>query len=235
MVYLSKIRELCEKRGVSMKQAASDLGMTEQSLHKLIKSNSTKIDTLLSIADYFKVEPAYFFDQTAGDTKQYVKVRREELTGLIKKVLAYSIHGFGLIKLEWDEEDGKFNSYFDILYKQYNPTREDLEYISSVLEKEGDSKTGINASTNTDTKIELTDDTSPKDISKLLMTKDEFDFTSAYYYSIKKMQTHEELQRLLSFIGKHRIERTALIEKEIQDLQDKINYYGVKSIIGASR
>jgi len=233
MVYLFKIRELCDKKGVSMKQAASDLGMTEQSLHKLIKANSTKIETLLAIADYFKVESAYFFDQTAGDAKRYIKVKQEELTGLIKKVLAYSIHGFGLIKLEWDEEDGKFNSYFDILYKQYSPTREDLEYISSVLEKEVDSKTSISAGTNT--KIELADGTTPKDISKLLMTRDEFDFTSAYYYSIKKMQAQEELQRLLSFIGKHRIERTASIEKEIQELQDKVNYYEVKSIIGGSR
>lgn len=28
-----------------MKQAAVELGMTEQSLHKIIKANSTKIDT----------------------------------------------------------------------------------------------------------------------------------------------------------------------------------------------
>jgi transcriptional regulator with XRE-family HTH domain len=102
---------------VSMKQAASDLGMTEQSLHKLIKANSTKIDTLLTIAAYFKVEPAYFFDFHSDDTNQYVKIKREELIGLIKKVLAYSIHGFGLIKLEWDDKEEKFNSYFDILDK----------------------------------------------------------------------------------------------------------------------
>ena len=44
-----------------MKQAAVELGMTEQSLHKIIKANSTKIDTLLSMAQYFNVEPAYFF------------------------------------------------------------------------------------------------------------------------------------------------------------------------------
>lgn len=218
MVYLFKIRELCEKRGVSMKQAASDLGMTEQSLHKLIKANSTKIDTLLTIADYFQVEPAYFFDKTSGDATRYVKIKRDELTGLIKKVLAYSIHGFGLIKLEWDEKTGKFNSYFDILDKQYSPTREDLEYLSSLMEQE----------------IEITDITTPKDISKLLMTKDEFDFTSAYYYSVKKSQAQEELQKLSSFIEKHRIERTPSIQKEVEELQDKIRHYESKSIIGTN-
>lgn len=220
MVYLFKIRELCDRKGVSMKQAASDLGMTEQSLHKLIKANSTKIDTLLAIADYFKVEPAYFFDSRSGDTNQYIRINKEELAGLVKKVLAYSIHGFGLIKLEWDGKEEKFNSFFDILDKQYSPTVEDLEYISSVLEEEGH------------TRIEITDETTPKDIARLLMTKDEFDFTTAYYSSIKKMQYQEELQRLLSFIGKHNIERTPSIEKDIEELQDKIRYYEAKSIIG---
>ncbi|MFV0539436.1 MAG: helix-turn-helix domain-containing protein [Dysgonomonas sp.] len=229
MVYLFKIRELCDKRGVSMKQAASDLGMTEQSLHKLIKANSTKIDTLLAIADYFQVEPAYFFDKTTGDTNQYVKIKREKLTGLIKKVLAYSIHGFGLIKLEWDEKEEIFNSYFDILDKQYTPTKEDLEYISSILQEERK----LNLQANTDIPIELTDKTTPKDITRLLMTKDEFVFTSAYYYSIKKAQAQDELQKLSSFIEKHDIQKTPSIQKDIEELQDRIRYYESKSIIGA--
>jgi len=228
MVYLSKIRELCERKGVSMKQAASDLNMTEQSLHKLIKANSTKIDTLLAIADYFKVEPAYFFDSRPGDITPYVKVRKEELTGLIKKVLSYSIHGFGLIKLEWDEKEGKFNSYFDILEKQYTPTKEDLAYISSILKEER--KLSIKA--NTDIPIELSDKTTPKDITRLLMTKDEFDFTSAYYYSIRKSQAQAELQKLSFFIGRHGIQITPSIEKELGELKDKIMYYENKSIIG---
>lgn len=230
MVYLFKIRELCDKRGVSMKQAASDLSMTEQSLHKLIKANSTKIDTLLAIADYFQVEPAYFFDKTTGDTNQYVKIKREELTGLIRKVLAYSIHGFGLIKLEWDETEERFNSYFDILDKQYTPTKEDLGYISSILQEERK----LNLQANTDMPIELTDKTTPKDITRLLMTKDEFDFTSAYYYSIKKSQIQEELQRLSSFMEKHKIQKTASIERDMQELKDRVRYYESKSIIGGN-
>lgn len=219
MVYLFKIRELCEKKGVSMKQAASDLGMTEQSLHKLIKANSTKIDTLLTIADYFKVEPAYFFDSHSGDTNQYVRIKKEEFSGLIKKVLAYSIHGFGLIKLEWNNNEQKFNTYFDILDKQYVPTGEDLEYISAILER----------------KIELTNNTNPKDICKLLMTKDEFNFTSAYYYSIKKGQAQEELQKLSSFIDKHNIPVTESIKRDIRELNDKIKHYESKSIIGTNK
>lgn len=234
MVYLFKIRELCDKKGVSMKQAASDLGMTEQSLHKLIKANSTKIDTLLAIADYFEVEPAYFFDSHSEDTNRYVKIKREELAGLIKKVLAYSIHGFGLIKLEWDEKEEKFNSYFDILEKQYTPTSEDLGYISSMLEQETSTSSKMSKSANTEIKMELSDKTTPKDITRLLMTKDEFDFTSAYYYSIKRAQAQEELHQLFSFIERHKIQMTPSIEKDMQDLKDKIRYYESKSIIGGS-
>jgi len=219
MVHLVRIRELCEKSGVTMKQAASDLGMTEQSLHKIIKANSTKIDTLLAIAEYFKVEPAYFFDSYSDDATNYIKISKEEIYGLIKKVLGYSIHGFGMIKLEWDNKEKKFNSYFDVLNKQYSPDEKDLEYISSLLE----------------TKIKVTNKTTPKDISKLLMTKDEFDFTSSYYYGIRKMETQEELQKIISFLDKHNIPMSDSIKKDIDDIKERIRYYESKSIIGANK
>lgn len=219
MVYLVKIRELCDRKGVTMKQAAADLNMTEQSLHKIIKTNSTKIDTLLTISEYFNVEPAYFFDSTTSVGEGFIQVSKNEIYGLVKKVLAYSIHGFGMVKLEWDNKEKKFHSYFDILNKQYSPSEEDLEYISSILE----------------TKIKITDKTTPKDISKLLMTKDEFDFTSTYYYSIRKMEVQEELQKLSSFIDKHNIPKTESIQKDIQELKDKIKYYESKSIIGTNK
>ena len=219
MVHLVRIRELCEKNGVTMKQAASDLSMTEQSLHKIIKANSTKIDTLLAIAEYFKVEPAYFFDSHSDDATNYIKISKEELYGLIIKVLGYSIHGFGMIKLEWDSKEEKFNSYFDVLNKQYSPDEKDLEYISSLLE----------------TKIKITDKTTPKDISKLLMTRDEFDFTSSYYYGIRKMETQEELQKMISFLDKHNIPMSDSIKKDIEDIKEQIRYYESKSIIGANK
>ena len=219
MVYLVKIRELCERKGVTMKQAASDLNMTEQSLHKIIKSNSTKIDTLLTISDYFDVEPAYFFDSSTNEGKDYILVNKEELYGLIKKVLAYSMHGFGMVKLEWDNKNKKFDSYFDILNKQYSTSEEDLEYIFTILE----------------TKIKITDKITPKDISKLLMTKDEFDFISTYYYSIKKAEVQEELQKLSSFMGKHNIPITESIQRDIQELKEQIKYYESKSIIGTNK
>ena len=62
MINLQKIKELCRHKNVTVKQAALDLGMTEQAMHRIIKTNSTKIETLISIAQYFNVEPTYFFD-----------------------------------------------------------------------------------------------------------------------------------------------------------------------------
>lgn len=219
MVHLERIKELCEKKNVTMKQAAIELGMTEQSLHKIIKANSTKIDTLLTMAQYFAVEPAYFFDNYSADTTNGICINKEELEGLLKKVIAYSIHGFGMVKLEWDAKEQKFNSYFDVLKKQYSPDAADLKYISSLLESE----------------ITITDKTTPKDVARVLMSKDEFDFTSTYYYGIRKMEVQEELQKLMSFLDKHNIPVTDSIRKDIDELKGRIKYYEGKSIIGNNK
>ena len=219
MVHLERIKELCEKKNVTMKQAAIELGMTEQSLHKIIKANSTKIDTLLSMAQYFNVEPAYFFDNYSAGASDGVCISKEELEGLIKKVIAYSIHGFGMVKLEWDTVKQKFNSYFDVLKKQYSPDASDLKYISSLLE----------------TDVHITDKTTPKDVARVLMTKDEFDFTSTYYYGIRKMEVQEELQKLTAFLDKHNIPISDSIKKDIDELKGRVKYYEGKSIIGNNK
>lgn len=216
MINLQKIKELCLNKNVTIKQAALDLGMTEQAMHKIIKTNSTKIETLISIAQYFNIEPTYFFDSSSDESKHTVMINKEELNNLIKKILAYSIHGFGMVKLEWDNKEQKFKSYFDVLKKQYSPDTEDLKYISSLLDKN----------------IKLTDKATPKDITRQLMTKDEFDFTSTYYYSLRKAEVQEELQKLTSFLNRHNIEMTDSIYKEVEELKEQIRYYGSKSIIG---
>ncbi len=219
MINLQKIKELCRHKNVTVKQAALDLGMTEQAMHRIIKTNSTKIETLISIAQYFNVEPTYFFDNDSQANKLTVPVSRKELNDLIKKVIAYSIHGFGMVKLEWDSKEQKFNSYFDILKKQYSPDAQDLKYISSLLDKD----------------LKVTDKTTPKDITKRLMTKDEFDFTSTYYYSLRKAEVQEELQKLTSFLDRHGIDMTDSIRKEVEELQEQICYYEGKSIIGKNQ
>lgn len=219
MVHLERIKELCEKKNVTMKQAAVELGMTEQSLHKIIKANSTKIDTLLTMAQYFNIDPAYFFDNYSPNIENSICIDKGELEGLLKKVIAYSIHGFGMVKLEWNAQEQKFNSYFDVLKKKYSPDAADLKYISSLLESE----------------ITITDKTTPKDVARVLMSKDEFDFTSTYYYGIRKMEVQEELQKLMSFLDKHNIPVTDSIKKDIDELKGRVKYYEAKSIIGNNK
>ena len=171
------------------------------------------------MAQYFNVEPAYFFVNYSANTSNCISINKEELEGLIKKVIAYSIHGFAMVKLEWDAKEQKFNSYFDVLKKQYSPDASDLKYISSLLESE----------------IEVTDKTTSKDVARILMTKDEFDFTSTYYYGIRKMEVQEELQKLMSFLDKHNIPITDSIKKDIDELKSRVKYYEGKSIIGNNK
>lgn len=216
MVHLYKIKTLCEKRKVSIKQVAAELGMTEQSLHKIVKTNSTKIDTLIAISDYFKVSPAYFFDTIDEQGTNKVLIDKNELDGLLKKIIAYSIHGFGMVKLEWDTDAEKFNTYFDLLKKQFSPDERDLNFISSLI----------------DTPVEITETTTPKDVTKLLMTKDEFDFTSAYYYGMRKMEAQEEYQNYKNFLNRHNIQPTDKMKLELEELESKIKHYESMSIIG---
>ena len=49
--------------------------------------------------------------------------------------------------------------------------------------------------------IHITDKTTPKDVARVLMTKDEFDFTSTYYYGIRKMEVQEELWISIIFLS----------------------------------
>lgn len=219
MIHLERIRELCEKAGVTMKQAASDLGMTEMGLQKIIKSNSTKIETLLAIAEYFKVEPVYFFESSSKEMGDCLQIEKEELYGLFKKVLAYSILGFGLIKLDWNEKERLFYSYFDVLSKPYNPDIADIEYLSSFME----------------TKIDVTEKTVSTDVAKLLLPKDEFDYMSSFYSNIREKQLQEELFKLKLFLAKHKIPLTEAIRAEISEKEAQIRYYGSKSIIGANK
>lgn len=216
MIHLNRIKKLCKSRNLTLKKAASELGMTEQSLHKIIKTNSTKIETLITISEYFNIDPIYFFDSQVNEDADSIRISKQEFNGLIKKVIAYSIHGFGMIKLEWNKDQKKFEAYFDTLQKQYTPEEKDIEYLSSLQES----------------KIEVTDQTTPIDITKQLMTKDEYDFTSTYYSSIKKMQLQEELYKLTAFIDRYHVKMTNTLKQEIQDLKDRIKYYEAKSIIG---
>lgn len=72
------------------------------------------------------------------------------------------------------------------------------------------------------TDIHITDKTTPKDVARVLMTKDEFDFTSTSYYGIRKMEVQEELQKLAAFWDKHNIPISDSIKEDIDELKSRI-------------
>lgn len=62
MANLLKIKELAREQGLTIEQIASEADMTPQALHKLIRENSTKIETLERLSCILKVSPRIFFD-----------------------------------------------------------------------------------------------------------------------------------------------------------------------------
>lgn len=62
MINLFKIKDLCEKKNIKLRQLAEMIGITPEGMSNIIKTNSTKIDTLEKIANILEVPITYFFD-----------------------------------------------------------------------------------------------------------------------------------------------------------------------------
>lgn len=62
MANLQLIKDIAEQKNIPLATIASELGITPQALSKLMRNNSTKIDTLEKIAQILKVSVTVFFD-----------------------------------------------------------------------------------------------------------------------------------------------------------------------------
>lgn len=63
MANLFKIKEIAEQKKISIKDLSSAAGITTQAFHKLIRENSTRVDTLELISRKLGVSIAVFFDE----------------------------------------------------------------------------------------------------------------------------------------------------------------------------
>lgn len=63
MVDLGKIAVLAKERNISLTELANRVGISYQALNKIIRTNSTKIETLISIANILDVSPSVFFGE----------------------------------------------------------------------------------------------------------------------------------------------------------------------------
>lgn len=62
MANLQLIKELAAKKNITLDQLSKNLGITPQALSKIMRENSTKIDTLERIASELGVSPSVFFE-----------------------------------------------------------------------------------------------------------------------------------------------------------------------------
>ena len=103
MVNLLKIKDLAKAKNISLKQLADMVGLSEQGLHRLLRQNSTTIDTLERISAILEVSPVVFFDEGkaaltvnqsvtgAGNTQvsgngNHIDVTREAITALARQL-----------------------------------------------------------------------------------------------------------------------------------------------------
>ena len=61
------IRDLAERKGLTLRDLALKMNKTEDGLQKLIKKGSTNTQTLEDISQILEVHPGYFFDKFSGD------------------------------------------------------------------------------------------------------------------------------------------------------------------------
>lgn len=70
MVNLQKIKDFAEKKKISIRELAEKVGLKENQIHVMCRTNSTKIDTLEKIAYALGVSVSCFFDDISI-TEQY--------------------------------------------------------------------------------------------------------------------------------------------------------------------
>ena len=71
MANLQRIKDLAEERKISVRELAERVGLKENQIHVMCRTNSTKIDTLERIAKGLGVSVSYFFDDDVTIRERY--------------------------------------------------------------------------------------------------------------------------------------------------------------------
>jgi transcriptional regulator with XRE-family HTH domain len=61
------IKDLCEKKNITIRELATRIGMRDEAVHHLVKKGSTNTSTLEKIAQELDVPVGYFFDDTPNN------------------------------------------------------------------------------------------------------------------------------------------------------------------------
>ena len=62
-----KIKEICEKKGISVTELGRIIGLSKSSIHTIINNNNPTIETLEKIADALEVEVTDLLDKPEED------------------------------------------------------------------------------------------------------------------------------------------------------------------------
>ncbi len=79
MANLLIIKTLLKEQNISIRDFAKEIGITEQGLQKLIRENSTKVETLELIAKKLNVSISAFFPEGA-EGEMYSASKQEPIT-----------------------------------------------------------------------------------------------------------------------------------------------------------
>lgn len=70
MPNLQKIKDIAEAQGMSIRALAEAVGLKENQIHVMVRTNSTKIETLEKIANALHVPITVFFNEQVEDKSQ---------------------------------------------------------------------------------------------------------------------------------------------------------------------
>lgn len=89
MANFKLIKEIARDRGITIRKLAAETGLTESSIHHLIKTGSTNTGTLEAIARVLGVSAGIFFDDTLSPSEETARIRElEKENALLGELLA---------------------------------------------------------------------------------------------------------------------------------------------------
>lgn len=77
MANLYLIKQLVEKKNMTIAELASRVGVSEQQIHLMCRKNSTKIETLEKVCRVLKVNISYFFDEDLSEVHEVRQAGRD--------------------------------------------------------------------------------------------------------------------------------------------------------------
>jgi transcriptional regulator with XRE-family HTH domain len=139
--YAHKIKSLCNSENITIKDLVKKIGMSVSGFYSALNNNSLKIQTLEKIASHLGVSINYFFNDNFKE--HYYSIEIEDFDNLRNLIENNALKGKGLVYLQWDFINGKFNKEFKELKKPLNieELKEfDKKHIREDIEKgiEGD-------------------------------------------------------------------------------------------------